>query len=241
MTPLPKIIHYCWFGQKRLPDSALRCMDSWKRFAPDFTLQRWDETNFDVNALAYTAEAYNAGKFAFVSDVARLHALTVHGGLYLDTDVELLRSPEPLVTRGATIGFESSGLLSTAVISAEKGNQLLAELLATYDGAHFIQPDGRPDLTPNTLRLTRFLTDRGLTANGRQQTVGPFSVLPSEILSPLCQEGYRLDANPRTICIHHFESSWQSKGFRLKRKVQRLIGPTATVRIIRAKRFLSSL
>ncbi len=241
MTPIPKIIHYCWFGQKPLPDSALRCMDSWRRFAPDYTLRRWDETNFDVNALSYTAEAYKARKFAFVSDVARLRALSDYGGLYLDTDVELLRSPEPLVTGGATIGFESSGLLSTAVISAEKGNRLLAEFLTSYHGAHFILSDGRPDLTPNTQRITQFMAERGLMVNGEEQTVGQFSILPSEILSPLCQEGYRLYANPRTICIHHFESSWQSRTFRFKRRIQRLIGPTATVGIIRAKRFLSSL
>lgn len=241
MTPIPKIIHYCWFGQKKLPESAVRCMDSWKRMAPDFTLMRWDETNFDVNALTYTAEAYRAGKYAFVSDVARLHALYDYGGLYLDTDVELLRSPEELVADEATIGFESSGRLSTAAISAEKGNELIRDFLDSYRNISFLRPDGHPDLTPNTLRLTEFMTERGLVRNGKEQRVENFRVVPSEILSLLCQEDFRLEASNRTICIHHFESSWQSPIFRLKCRVQRLIGPEATVRIIRAKRFLSSL
>ena len=216
-------------------------MESWRRLAPDFTLMRWDETNFDVNALTYTDEAYRNKKYAFVSDVARLHALSVYGGLYLDTDVELLRSPEELVDGEATIGFESSGLLSTAVISAEKNNPMINDFLDTYRNIGFIRPDGSRDLTPNTLRFTEFMTARGLVRNGSEQKAGNFKVVPAEILSPLCQEGYRLLTTPRTICIHHFESSWRSGTFRLKQRIQRLIGPEATIRIIRAKRFLSSL
>ena len=235
---IPAIIHYCWFGQQEMPASALRCIESWRCFAPGYRLQRWDESNFDVDSLEYTAQAFRLRKYAFVSDVARLHALLNEGGIYLDTDVELLKTPDSLISHGATIGFESSGMISTAVIASEKDNPLLREFLDIYSRTSFIGKDGRPDLTPNTFRFTEFLETKGLRADGSKQSVAGMNVLPYEYLSPLNQEGYRLEATSDTICIHHFESSWKSGPFRLKSKIQRLIGPAATMNLIKLKRLI---
>ena len=115
-----------------MPASAVRCIESWRRFAPGYRLQRWDESNFDVDSTEYAAQAFRHRKYAFVSDVARLHALLSEGGIYLDTDVELLKTPDSLRSHGATTGFESSGMISTAVISSEKDNPLLREFLDIY-------------------------------------------------------------------------------------------------------------
>ena len=219
---IPAIIHYCWFGQQEMSASALRCIESWRRFAPDFRLQRWDESNFDVDSLEYTAQAFRLRKYAFVSDVARLHALLSEGGIYLDTDVELLKTPD------CFRGF----------ISSEKDNPLLREFLDTYGRTSFIRKGARPDLTPNTFRFTEFLKTKGLRADGSRQSVAGMNVLPYEYLSPLNQEGYRLEATSDTICIHHFESSWKSGPFRLKSKIQRLIGPAATMNLIKLKRLI---
>lgn len=235
---IPAIIHYCWFGRQEMPASAVRCIDSWRRFAPGYRLQRWDESNFDVNSSEYAAQAFRHRKYAFVSDVARLYALLSEGGIYLDTDVELLKTPDPLRSHAATTGFESSGMISTAVISSEKDNPLLREFLDIYSRISFIGKDGRPDLTPNTFRFTEFLKTKGLRADGSKQSVAGMNVLPYEYLSPLNQEGYRIESTADTICIHHFESSWKSRPFRLKSKLQRMIGPAATMNLIKLKRLI---
>ena len=103
---IPKIIHYCWFGRKPLPPLAVKCIESWKKYLPDYTIKEWNEDNFDINIVPYTREAYEVGKYAFVSDYARFYILYHHGGLYFDTDVEVIRPMDDLVGRGAFLAWD---------------------------------------------------------------------------------------------------------------------------------------
>lgn len=135
---IPKIIHYCWFGGKPKPDGVLKCIESWRRCCPDYEIREWNEGNFNVSSLTYTSEAYNSGKWAFVSDVARLHALINHGGIYLDTDVELIRSFDHILDNNAFVGFEGSRFIATAVMGSVQGNTTMIDFFKLYEDANFV-------------------------------------------------------------------------------------------------------
>ena len=153
---LPKIIHYCWFGGNSLPPLAEQCIASWHKHMPDWEYMRWDETNFDIAvAPLYVRQAYEARKFAFVSDYVRLWALEQYGGVYVDTDVKVLKSYEPLLNDTAFIGMEEAKahLPGTCVMGCEPHCQWVKDMLEVYDGAEFIKPDGSLDLTTNVERM----------------------------------------------------------------------------------------
>ena len=146
---IPKIIHYCWFGRGKLPKLAEKCIESWKKYCPQYKIVCWNEDNFDINQNKYAKEAYEAGKWAFVSDYVRLKVLYDEGGIYLDTDVELIKPLDKLIEDGGFMGFDDNGVISTGLgFACEKGNKLIEALLADYDGISFICNDGAYDLTP---------------------------------------------------------------------------------------------
>lgn len=204
---IPKKIHYCWFGGGEMSESMQECMESWKKFCPDYELIEWNEARFDVRCNRYAREAYEAEKWAFVADMVRLYALVTEGGVYLDTDVELVKPLDGL-TFSAGIGFESDSLLSTAFMAAERGNPCFEALLAEYDGLPFIKEDGTPDLTTNVERVTEFFASRGLRRNGMRQEVAGVAVLPSEYFSPKDFQTGKLQVTENTYAIHRFEGSW---------------------------------
>ena len=144
---IPKVIHYCWFGGKPLPELAQKCIASWKKFCPDYELVRWDESNFDVKCCDYVREAYEARKWAFVSDYARLKALVDNGGVYMDTDMEVLRPLDAFMDKLAFAGLESETTISCGIMACEKGFAPFAEILADYYDRHFVLTGGL-DLTP---------------------------------------------------------------------------------------------
>lgn len=153
---IPKIIHYCWFGGNPLPELEQRCMESWQQHMPEWTIMRWDESNFNVAAAPlYVRQAYEARKYAFVSDYVRLWALEQYGGVYVDTDVMVLKSYELLLNDTAFIGFEESKahLPGEGVIGCKPHCQWVKDMLSLYDGIEFIKPDGSLDLTTNVLRM----------------------------------------------------------------------------------------
>jgi hypothetical protein len=183
---IPHIIHYCWFGKGPKPAEALRYIEGWRALAPGFRLVEWNEENFDVFGTPYTANAYRARKFAFVSDYARGKALLEMGGVYLDTDVELVSSLEPFLERRAFFGFESGNVVATSTIGAEPGHPYLAEYMDQYKGRTFLLPDGRHDLTTNVTVLTRILSGRGMVADGSFQNLPEGAVIfPMNYFSPL--------------------------------------------------------
>ena len=136
---IPKIIHYCWFGGESLPESAIKCINSWKKFCPDYEIIRWDESNYDVTKNVYMKEAYEAKKWGFVPDYARLDIVYNYGGIYMDTDVELLKPLDDLLGCNAYMGVEKPGIVALGLgFGAEKGNSVIGDLLEEYNDKRFI-------------------------------------------------------------------------------------------------------
>ena len=228
---IPKIIHYCWFGPNPLP----LMVESWRAKLPGYELRAWTEETFDIDRLDYTREAYEAGKYAFVSDVARLYALEREGGIYLDTDMEVIRSIDDLLNDTAFVGLgEEVGLhVLAGIIAAEPHHPFIQELLTHYESRPFRLPDGTLDLTPNPQLLTSTLQAKGLRLQNRLQRVGDVTVYPADYFYTMDFVSHRVTLTPRSRTIHHYAATWQSDDpyarhlgtiFRIKRVLYRLIG-----------------
>ena len=215
---IPKIIHYCWFGGGEKNPKILDCMASWKKRLPDFEIREWNEQNFDIHCCAYVEEAYAAGKYAFVSDYARLYALYHEGGVYLDTDIEILKSFEALLrNRRMVLGFEDGEYVLTAFMAAEPGLQCFEELLASYAGKRFLLENGKPDLLPNPVIVTEAMRRFGLQANGKRQAFGEgFEIFPPEVFSAYNIAFQRLEITADTMTVHHCMGTWQTSREKLK-------------------------
>lgn len=207
---IPKIIHYVWVGGRPLSELAEKCIESWKKYCPDYKIIRWDESNFDMNFNDYVKEAYEEKKWAFVSDVIRLYALVNYGGIYMDTDVEVLKPLDDLLQYEAVSGFESKTNIPTGLMASVKNQSMMTRLLNGYDGLHFKRLDGSLDLTPNTEKITKECLALGLELNNIEQTVDGFTLLSSEYLCPLDPKTRKLTITQNTYTIHHFNGSWMS-------------------------------
>lgn len=209
---IPKTIHYCWFGGNPLPKSALKCIASWRKYLPDYEIKEWNESNFDVNVIPYTQEAYEAKKFAFVTDYVRLYALYKEGGIYMDTDVEVLKSFNPFLHHHAFSGFESDNNVPTGMMAAETGSLWAKDLLCGYDGRTFINPDGSLDTTTNTAVITQYMVSKGLILNNHYQDLADLiTIYPSEYFCPKDHGTGQIYLTPNSYCIHHFAGSWLQK------------------------------
>ncbi|WP_343530498.1 glycosyltransferase [Pedobacter sp.] len=208
---IPKIIHYCWFGRGEMPELALNCLESWRKFLPDFEIKVWNEDNFDVNSFRFSAEAYKERKFAFVSDVCRLYALKEMGGIYMDTDVEFLRPlDEDILGKRAFTGFEDNLLLSSAIMGSEKNGKWINDLLPHYENRSFYLKDGSLDVNPNTEIITAFMRDKkGIKINNTFQEIADYCVIyPSDYFCPKSWKTLKIKQTNNTYCIHHFAGSW---------------------------------
>ncbi len=207
---IPKKIHYCWFGGNPLPELAQKCIESWKKYCPDYEIIEWNEKNFDVNCNRYCAEAYAAKKWAFVSDVARLYALVHEGGIYMDTDVEVTKPLDAFLELDAFSGFESFDRIPTGIMAAAKGHVLFTELLNDYENDGFFNEDGTPNLTTNVTRITNNCLKHGLILNNTKQTVNGFTLFPNDYFCPKDCETKIVTITENTHTIHHFDGSWLS-------------------------------
>ena len=208
---IPKIIHYCWFGGKDLPSLAIRCIETWKRFLPDYEIKCWSEENFDVDkSVPYVKEAYNKKKYAFVSDYVRLYALYNEGGIYLDTDVEVVKDFSNLLSGHTVLGYEDDDHLTTAFIAVPPKVLWIKDLLSLYDKRTFIREDGSLDLTTNVGFISNYLKDIGLLFNGQYQRYGPFEIYPAEYFSPRSWDKRKYHITDNTYTIHDFADSWHS-------------------------------
>ena len=214
---IPKKIHYCWFGRNPLPESALKCIASWKKFFPDYEIIEWNEDNFDVNCIPYTAQAYAAKKYAFVSDYARFKILYEHGGLYFDTDVEVIKSFDDILARGPFMGFEVNpnparafGAVAAGLgIGAEKGMELYKSVLDYYSKLSFLQPDGSYNTTDAVVNITtRELIKVGLKDQPGIQSVAGITIYPMDYFNPLDDATGRLTKTDNTRSIHWFTKTW---------------------------------
>ncbi len=217
---IKKTIHYCWFG--RNPKSTLieKCIVSWKKYLPEYQIIEWNEDNFDINENQYVKEAYEAKKWAFVSDYVRLWALREHGGIYLDTDVEVFRNFDAFLEHRFFTGFEKYGnAISpiTAIMGAEAKHPLLDHLLDEYQESRFINPDGSHNTTTNTSTITKLLIKTyGVDAknDSYQQLADDIHIYPSHYF---CIE----EEGKTTYSIHHFAASWRPYKKQLKARIRR--------------------
>lgn len=210
---IPKKIHYCWFGESDLPELAKKCIESWKKYCPDFEIIEWNEKNYNVYKNAYIKEAYINKKWAFVSDYARLDIIFSEGGFYLDTDVELIRSLDSLCTKHCVLGMESTGYINTGLgFGAEKENKVVKLMLDKYKNIHFLISKGifndLPCPARNTFPLIKFGFDR--TSNQIQVILNAY-IYPKEYFCPIDYETKELNITSNTFSIHHFNGTWIPK------------------------------
>ena len=211
---IPKIIHYCWFGRNPKPKLAEKCIQSWKKLCPDYEIIEWNEDNYDLSsAPLYVRQAYEMKKWAFVTDYIRLHVVHEHGGIYMDTDVELRKPLDGLLKHPAYFGFEDGKNINTGLgFGAEKGNPILKELMDDYADISFAKPDGDYDHTPCPVRNTKIFLRHGLVQNDSYQILpNGVLILPNMYLSPIDFETKFKRITPETISIHWFSGSWQTE------------------------------
>lgn len=224
-TTIPRIVHYCWFGRGTKSSKIVRCMRSWKRVLPDYQFVEWNEDNFPVEAFEYAKQAYALRKFAFVSDVARLHALYEVGGIYLDTDVEVIRPLDRFLSHEAFGGFEDGIHLQSGTMGAAKGHPWIKELLEEYTGRSFLLSDGTADTTTNTARMTAKGVQQGLQLDGRYQMLDNGVVYyPRTYFSPYDYINGGNYITDESYTIHHFAQSWLPAHVRMRGSMKRLAG-----------------
>ncbi|MBO7427283.1 MAG: glycosyl transferase [Paludibacteraceae bacterium] len=223
---IPKIIHYCWFGHNPLPELAVRCIESWRKFLPDYEIKVWNEDNFDVNMVSYTKEAYAQKKYAFVSDYARFWILYNFGGLYFDTDVEIIKPMDAVIDRGPFMGCEQdymptpNGTIArgngVAVnpglgIGAEAGLPLYKEILDNYTKIQFLHADGSLNLKTVVAYTTELLISKGLEVKSDTQCVEGIYIYPKEYFGPKDYLTNEVNVTENTLTIHHYNASWRDQ------------------------------
>ena len=209
---IPKKIHYCWFGGNPLPQSAIECIESWKKFLPEHQIIEWNESNFDVNCCDYVKEAYSAKKWAFVSDYARFKILYEHGGLYFDTDVEVIKPFDAIVAAGAFMGHEEKIDVNPGLgLGAPAGLALYQEIMESYHSRHFINPDGSLNLTTVVDYTTQILLAHGLRSSDVIEEVAGIRIYPRDYFCPMNYDTGEISITPNTHSIHHYSASWYTK------------------------------
>lgn len=211
---IPRKIHYCWFGRNPKPKLAQKCIRSWKKKCPDYEIVEWNESNYDISsAPLYVCQAYESQKWAFVTDYVRLQVVYEHGGIYLDTDVELKKNLEPLLGYNAYFGFEDGKHINTGLgFGAEKGAPILAEMMEDYRDIPFIKPDGTFDTTTCPARNTKIFLRHGLKQDDSKQILDcKILILPSIYLCPMFYESNKIRRSRKTVSIHWFSASWKTQ------------------------------
>ncbi len=231
---IPKVIHYCWFGEKPLPKSARKCIDSWEKYFPGYEIKEWNESNYDVRKIPYIAEAYDANKYAFVSDYARFDILFDFGGMYFDTDVEVIRSFNDIIERGPFMGCEIDGGISDICVAPGLGMgaipsmDIYKEILDYYHTQHFLNSNGELNTETVVRKTTRVLNEHGLKNIEGIQNVSGINIYPKEYFNPLKDSTGMLCITDNTRSIHWYAKSWLDTRSRyrsmLTRPFHRLFG-----------------
>ena len=228
---IPKKLHYCWFGGKPLNEMGVKCLESWKKHFPNYEIIEWNETNFDFNSCQYAKEAYETQKWAFVSDYVRFVVLYEQGGVYFDTDVEVIKSFDDVLEKGGFMGCENKitqprDKLAVAPglgLAVEAGHPFIKELIDDYRRSTFKKEDGSLDLTTIVDRTTELLKKYGLEDKNEIQTVAGITIYPVDYFCPIEMSTHRLIITENTRSIHHYAASWVDKKSRTRGKIYRFI------------------
>lgn len=210
---IPKIIHYCWFGGNPLPDKVKHCIESWKKFCPDYKIIQWDESNYDVNKIQYINDAYKEKKWAFVSDYARLDVVYNYGGIYLDIDVELKKNLDELLESSVFFAMEKQNMLIATGLGfgSEPLNLHIKNLLEIYNSLSFYKSDGTLNLTPCTLYTTEYFEKLGYKTADVTQKIDGVVIFSSDYFCPMNFLDGSLNITEKTFGIHWYDASWFSE------------------------------
>lgn len=238
-SSIPRIIHYCWFGGKPLPRSAKKCIRSWKKYFPDYEIKEWNETNFDINCCQYVKEAYAEKKYAFVSDVARFMILYEYGGVYFDTDVEVIKSFDDILCRGGFMAVQNIDQVNPGLgIAAAPRLALYKELIDRYKSRSFLEDIECLNNKTIVEYTTEFLKECGLKSFNEIQQIAEIYVYPKEYFNPTNMVTRVVEISDETHSIHHYTASWMTLYERFVRRLSKIIGHKQTQRLVCVKRFL---
>lgn len=216
---IPKIIHYCWFGRGEKPKLAQKCISSWKKHCPNYEIIEWNEDNFNIQAHPYAQFCYELKKWAFLSDYVRLVVVEQYGGIYFDTDVELLRTPDFLLEHEAFYGFENDTNIATGLgFGAEAHHPTIQSMVEQYRRLQSDAEGVYPCVVCPQLN-TQALLPLGLKLNGQRQTVAGAEIYPVEYFNPYESTTGRLNKTKNTVSVHWYSGSWMSKGTILRSKI----------------------
>lgn len=220
---IPKKIHYCWFGGKEKPKSVKKCINSWKKYCPDYEIIEWNENNFDIHRVPFIEQALEAKKYAFASDVVRLIVVYENGGFYFDTDVEIVKNIDALCGNKIFFGFENNEFVSSGLgFGSEKANSFLLEHINQYKNNRFTNEDGTYNIKGCPLYLTELLVDKGLKKDGKYQVVDGVTIYPAEYFNPYDSITGRLKKTSNTYSIHWYDQSWGNDS-KFKKRLTQLI------------------
>ncbi|KRM08301.1 glycosyltransferase family 32 protein [Liquorilactobacillus ghanensis] len=231
-TMIPKIIHYCWFGSKELPAEYQRYLHSWQEKCPDYQIIRWDESNYDIQQNRYMAQAAAKKKWGFVSDYLSFDVVYRYGGIYLDTDVELLRNFDDVLSCQAFMGFEENekgySVAPGLGFGAQKNNPTILKLRQMYDGIDFITPEGKLNTLTIPVYTTDFLLKHGLQPNNQMQTTAGVKIFPTDYFAPMDFLTGEIKTTSNSHSIHHYGATWQNatnlRHIQIIRQVNRKFG-----------------
>lgn len=218
---IPKIIHYCWFGLNPIPELEQKCIDSWSKFFPDYEIKFWNENNFDVNKVPFVRQAYENKKFAFVSDYVRMYALYEFGGIYFDTDLEIIKNIDYMLVDEAFLGFENRTMIAAGAIGAVPKHQLFGKMLDYYNNNSFQDENGNIDTTTIVKLLSNFLNEMGFEQDNREQLIDGVHIYERDIFYPKKHKNNVFDVTERSVSIHYGSASWLTA--REKRRGESLV------------------
>ncbi|HAT4298903.1 glycosyl transferase [Clostridium perfringens] len=233
---IPKVIHYCWFGGNPLPKDAKKYIESWKKYCPDIKIIEWNESNYNVNCCDYVKEAYEAKKWAFVSDYARFDILYRYGGLYFDTDVEMIKPIDDILKKGPFMGIEKTNIQDSngevinpgLGLAATPGMGIYKDILSFYNNHNFYNPDGSLNQTTVVEYTTKILKKYGYKGKNQIQCVDGIYIYPADYFCPMNYQTGEINITRNSRTIHHYSSSWLTDEEKRHRnfeiKVQKIFG-----------------
>lgn len=235
---IPKIIHCCWFGGNPIPDTVKKYIAGWRMLNPDYEIKIWTEKNFNVSSNRYMKEAYDSKKWAFVTDYVRLKVLYDYGGIYMDTDVEVIKNLDPLLNNKAFSGFEAPDRIPTGTMGAEKHNNWINLLLDDYNNRRFIKEDGNLDLTTNVKTITKITKENyPIKLNNTYQNLGDVTFYPFDFLCAKDLTDGKVKTTKNTYTIHHFNGSWTNPKKKFIKFLNEHNGHKAVIILVKIKRF----